>query len=93
MTLARSLDDLAVTLGARSVEYGSPDRFFSRLAGLWSVVLGVDISPRRVALMLTLMKTARLIENIDHSDSWVDLAGYAVIGSTFADEQEDTQNA
>jgi len=88
LTIASTLEDLAVTLGARSVEYGSPDRFLSRLAGLWSVVLGADISPRRAALMLTCLKVARLAENEDHGDSWADLAGYAVIGATLNTREE-----
>lgn len=86
MTIAATLEDLAVTLAARSVDYGKPDAAFDRIARLWSVVLGTEITPRRVALMLALMKAARLIETEDHGDSWADLAGYAVIGSTLAPE-------
>ncbi|NLH83140.1 MAG: hypothetical protein GX458_20210 [Phyllobacteriaceae bacterium] len=81
MTIAEALEDLAVVLGARSVDYGAPNLAFDRIARLWSVALGVDITPRRVALLLALMKAARLVENEDHEDGWADLAGYAVIGA------------
>lgn len=84
MTIAETLEALAVVLGARSVDYGAPDVAFDRIARLWSVVLEVEITPRRVALLLALMKAARLAENEDRPDGWADLAGYAVIGSTLA---------
>lgn len=86
MTIAEALDDLAVVLGARSVDYGAPDLAFDRIARLWSVALGVEITPHRVALMLALMKAARLMENENHRDGWADLAGYAVIGAALSDE-------
>jgi len=86
MTIARTLEDLAVMLGAGSVDYGAPDVAFDRIARLWSVALGVEITPRRVALLLVLMKAARLMENEDHNDGWADLAGYAVIGAALSDE-------
>ncbi len=82
MTIAATLEDLAVTLAARSVDYGTPDVAFDRVARLWSVILGTEITPHRVALMLALMMAARLMERDDHRDGWADLAGYAVIGST-----------
>lgn len=85
MTIAATLEDLAVTLAARSVDYGAPGVAFERIARLWSVVLGVEITPRRVALMLALMKTARLIEDENHRDGWADLAGYAVIGNVIGE--------
>ena len=84
MTIAATLEDLAVMLAARSVDYGAPDVAFDRIARLWSVALEMEITPRRVALMLALMKAARLIEREDHRDGWADLAGYAVIGSALA---------
>lgn len=87
MTIAETLEDLAVVLGERSVDYGAPDVAFDRVARLWSVALGVEITPRRVALMFALMKAARLIENENHRDGWADLAGYALIGSALSGER------
>ncbi len=92
MTIANTLEDLAVVLGERSVTYGAPAIAFDRIARLWSVVLGVDISPRRVAVLLALLKVARLVETEDHRDSWADLAGYAVIGAAISDEREDARH-
>lgn len=86
MTITDILEDVAVVLGARSVDYGAPAVAFDRIARLWSVALGVEITPRRVALLLALMKAARLIEDENQPDSWADLAGYAVIGAALSDE-------
>jgi hypothetical protein len=33
--------------------------------------------------MMDWVKTARLIETIDHDDSWVDKAGYSALGGEF----------
>lgn len=37
-----------------------------------------------VAILMALMKIARLIESPNHMDSWVDLAGYAACGARCA---------
>lgn len=81
MTIAKTLEDLGVVLGERSIDYGAPAVAFDRIARLWSVALGVEITPRRVAVMLAMLKIARVIETDDHRDSWMDLAGYAVISA------------
>jgi len=33
--------------------------------------------------MMDWMKTSRLLETIDHADSWVDKAGYTALGAEF----------
>jgi hypothetical protein len=33
-----------------------------------------------VALMMDWVKTSRLLETIDHADSWVDKAAYSALG-------------
>jgi len=39
------------------------------------------LKPHDVALMMALLKIARLKGNPIHGDSWVDLAGYAACGA------------
>jgi hypothetical protein len=36
-----------------------------------------------VALMMDWVKTARLLETIDHNDSWIDKVGYSALGGSF----------
>lgn len=72
-----------IVLGARRKAYGTPENNFGRIASLWNVYLDQKpdgrgtIGPQDVALMMILMKVARLMESPDHRDSLVDLAGYA----------------
>ena len=69
--------------GARQNEYGGPEDSFARTARLWNAHLqnrGIDgsLSPGDVALMMDLMKTARLITAPGHRDSIVDKIGYSI---------------
>ena len=66
--------------GVRATHYGDAYLNHERIAKLWSVVLGVDITVAQVYLCLNQLKVSRLIETPDHEDSWVDIAGYAALG-------------
>lgn len=66
----------------RLKDYGLPKESFQRIANLWGNLKGVYISPKEVALMMILFKASRLMNNLHHKDSWVDLIGYAAIGAT-----------
>jgi len=65
----------------RQENYGHPSRNFARIASLWNAYLSqygtTKIASEDVAIMMILMKVARLIETPDHEDSIVDIAGYA----------------
>lgn len=71
-------------------DYGPPEQNFDNIARLWRAYLrnkydrpiyldGVDI-----ALMMALLKIARLQASPDHADSAVDLAGYAACAAEVA---------
>lgn len=66
----------ALVNGPRSREYGDVALSFQNVAALWSVVLGVPVTSRQVALCMIQLKTARLVTSPDHADSWIDIAGY-----------------
>lgn len=82
--------------GARQGEYGGPEDNFKRIAEYWSAFLnnrkcpGSNLLGWEVAIMMDLMKTARLQSTEGrHHDSWVDKAGYVANGfecSVAADE-------
>lgn len=59
--------------------YGPPEEFMGRLASMWGGYLGMELKPTDAALMMALLKAARLRTNPDHEDSLVDFAGYARI--------------
>ncbi len=78
---------LQATNEARTAQYGAPEDNFARIARHWQVYLlnakglDVDVTPTDVALLMDLMKTARLENMPSHRDSWVDKAGYARCGA------------
>ncbi|WP_205042163.1 DUF6378 domain-containing protein [Rhodoligotrophos defluvii] len=74
--------------------YGAPENNFNRIARLWTAHLLNAYAPDSssqlliphlraadVAVMMGLVKVARLEDKPDHADSWVDLAGYAACGA------------
>ena len=79
--------------GQREQDYGTPEDSFNIIADLWAVYLkgcGVSIDfleSHDVAIMMALLKIARISENPQHMDSWVDLAGYAACGGEIAGKE------
>lgn len=69
--------------GARRGAYGHPENNFGRIADLWNAYLRgkpdgpMPITPQDTALLMVLMKIARLLETPVHRDSVVDICGYA----------------
>ena len=70
-----------IIYGDREKTYGHPAKNLMKIAELWNAYLDntVNISPKDVACMMILLKTARLGNNPDHRDSVVDIAGYAAL--------------
>ena len=66
--------------GQREQDYGTPESNFQLIANLWRMYIGVDISATDVAMMMALMKIARIKNGGGTGDSFVDLAGYAACG-------------
>ena len=64
--------------GARNQAYGNVEDNFDRIASLWSIYLDTDVTPIDVAMMMVLLKAARVITGgVSHYDNYVDVAGYA----------------
>lgn len=69
----------------RENEYGSPEYNFGVIADLWTAYKGVDFSEKDVAMMMALLKIARIKTGRFVRDNYVDLAGYAACGGEFED--------
>jgi hypothetical protein len=83
------LDEAAETVAARGKPYGGVEDNFARISRLWQAHLvnrygniGFLLAPTDVAIMMILLKTARLANDPTHRDSWVDVAGYAACGGS-----------
>jgi len=67
--------------GSRQADYGHPLPNHERIARLWTARLHEKlvepITPEEVTSLMRLAKEARLIETPGHTDSLVDIAGYA----------------
>jgi len=70
----------------RAATHGDAERNFGVIASYWSAHLDVAISTADVAIMMTLMKLARIKANPAHVDSWVDGCGYLACGGEIATE-------
>jgi Domain of unknown function (DUF6378) len=78
----------AAVCGERALNYDTPEDNFRRIATLWNAWFQVRkepyevrLAPWEVAIMMDLMKSARLANNPEHQDSWIDKAGYASCGA------------
>ena len=70
--------------GQREQQYGTPEDNFKMIAYLWSDYLEADISAVDVAMMMSLLKIARIATGTFKEDSFIDLAGYAACGYEIA---------
>ena len=69
----------------RAATHGDAEDNFRRIADLWNAYMGVDdITSIDVAVMLALLKVARIRSNPTHADNWIDIAGYAACGGEIA---------
>lgn len=86
MTRERMLEEARrCVCGQREQNYGSPEDVFGMIAKLWSVYLETTIGPEDVAIMMIMLKIARLTgSEYQSEDSWVDIAGYAACGAEIA---------
>lgn len=73
--------------GQREQDYGSPENNFQVIADLWSAYKDVDFTATDVAMMMALLKIARIRSGTATEDSFVDLAGYAACGGEIAANQ------
>ena len=83
--------------GQREDDYGSPEDCFATTAELWTAYIRdrcvpsdtiVMILPEDVAVMMVLLKIARLVHGNGTADTWIDIAGYAACGGEIATNDE-----
>ena len=71
--------------GQREQDYGTPEQNFQIIADLWGAYKGISFSAVDVAMMMSLLKIARIRNGGGTGDSFVDLAGYAACGGELAE--------
>ena len=78
----------------RADVYGDAKLNHKRIADGWNVIINSvdgDINEGHVVLMMDWLKTARLLNDLDKADSWVDKCGYSALGSEFTDRENEIQ--
>ena len=73
----------AVTVD-RAATHGEAEQNFDRIAAFWASHLGVEVSAVDVAVMMALLKIARIGSTPADPDHWIDMAGYAACGGGIA---------
>lgn len=71
----------------RAAQHGDAEQNFGVIASYWSAHLDHPVTAADVAVMMTLMKLARIKANPAHADSWVDGCGYLACGGEIATEE------
>ncbi len=79
--------------GQREQDYGSPESNFQLIADLWNDYLkkersSIVVDATDVAMMMALLKIARIRNGGGSGDSFVDLAGYAACGGEIWAEEK-----
>lgn len=89
MTRAEILDKAKECVcGQRELDYGTPEDNFRTIANLWTAYKLVNFTPQDVAMMMALLKIARIKSGTGTDDSFVDLAGYAACGGEIASNEK-----
>lgn len=78
--------------GQREQDYGTPEDNFASIASLWTTYLqtknknitNAKITSLDVAMMMSLLKVARVASGTGSRDCFVDLAGYAACAGEIA---------
>ena len=71
----------SLVMGDRNKDYSDPRENFAQTAELWSSYKGIDFTAHDVAVMMILVKVARLSTSPHKLDNWIDVAGYAACGA------------
>lgn len=75
----------AIVTGEREKQYGSPEDNFDVIARLWTTYAGHSFTPVDVAVMMTLLKVARIKTGHYKTDSYVDACGYLACAAEIAE--------
>jgi hypothetical protein len=68
----------------RQKTHGDPEDNFADIAELWAVYKDRPFTSHDVAVMMVLVKVARLKTSLEYKDNWIDIAGYAICGGSLS---------
>ena len=74
--------------GPRAKDYGDAYLNHDRIAKMWRVLLGHDVTVEQVYMCMIAVKLSRLIETPTHEDSAIDICGYGALLGEACDGQK-----
>lgn len=84
-----AIEALKVINGERQDTYGNPEDCFAAIAVFWSVYRNEHFSDIDVAVMMALLKVARMKNNgVKHRDNFVDAIGYLALAADMAEKSK-----
>lgn len=84
--LAEFFHEVRETIKSRGKSYDTPENNFAKIARAWSDYLGFNVEVYDVAVMMALLKLARLTNGY-HRDSLLDACAYLGIADGLSDDQ------
>lgn len=77
------------TSGQRDQDKGNMESSFEQISKLWTAYKDIEFSPKDVAIMMALLKIARIQTRHDTRDSFIDACGYmACAGELDTEDRE-----
>ena len=74
-----------IIYGEREQTYGNPGQNFERIAAIWSVIFGVEVTVEQVGWAMVGLKMAREVHR-SKDDNLVDALGYLMLLDRIKDE-------
>ena len=78
----------------RNLQYGAPEDSFNCIADFWTTYMAYRNPPaphfeaEDVAVMMLLLKVARITTGRNHLDNFIDICGYAACGGEIASTED-----
>ena len=82
---------VSLVTGDRQKAYGHPSKNFEDIARLWSVVLGIEVTPAQVGMCMVQVKLAREVF-VPKRDNLVDAVGYLLAYDATKEEDSEKTN-
>lgn len=87
--------EAAISIGEnddRKTKYGTPERSFGKIRDLWNAYIhnysgateNIELTEMDVAVMMALMKIARISTGVQQDDSFVDAVNYLALAAEMA---------
>lgn len=72
----------------RQLQHGTPEDSFAAIAAFWSAYTGHQYTQHDVAVMMSLLKIARIKTGSGSRDSYIDLCGYGALAADMKQQEQ-----